>query len=127
MTAPADRRYTAEHEWIAIEGDVARVGITQYAADALGDVVYLDLPQAGAPVAAGASCGEIESTKSVSQVFAPADGTVLAVNEDVVANPEIVNSDAFGAGWLFTMRVDRVPDLLDAAAYDRLTAEATTL
>lgn len=121
MTVPADRQYTAEHEWIVIEGDVARVGITEYAADALGDIVYLDLPEVGAELTAGTACGEIESTKSVSEVFAPADGTVLAVNDEVARNPELVNSDAFGAGWLFTMRTRGTPDLLDAAAYGRLT------
>ena len=121
MTVPADRRYTAEHEWISVEGDVARVGITEYAADALGDVVYLDLPEVGAELTAGTPCGEIESTKSVSELYAPADGTVLEVNEEAAAAPELVNNDAFGAGWLFTMRVSGTPELLDSAAYERLT------
>lgn len=122
MSYPTDRQYTADHEWIAVDGDVARVGITSYAAEALGDVVYVELPEVGAAVAAGTSCGEIESTKSVSELVAPADGEVLSVNEAVSAAPETVNNDPHGEGWLYTMRVSSVPeDLLDAAAYAALT------
>ncbi len=123
MPVPTDRRYTAEHEWVVLDDDVARVGITEYAANALGDVVYVQLPAVGARLTAGTPCGEIESTKSVSELFAPADGVVTAVNEDVVADPEVVNVDPFGTGWLFTMRVEDVPELLDAVAYGRLTGE----
>jgi glycine cleavage system H protein len=121
MPVPTDRLYTAEHEWFALDGGVARVGITEFAADALGDVVYVEMPAVGDEVTAGAACGEIESTKSVSELFAPADGTVLEVNTDVADTPEIVNTDPFGAGWLFTLRVSSVPDLLDAAGYEALT------
>ncbi|WP_448072070.1 glycine cleavage system protein GcvH [Georgenia yuyongxinii] len=121
MDYPSDRRYTADHEWIAVDGEVATVGVTAYAAEALGDVVYLELPEVGAAVTAGTSCGEIESTKSVSDLVAPADGEILSVNDDVVANPEKVNADPHGAGWLYTARVTTLPeDLLDAGAYTEL-------
>ncbi len=124
MSVPEDRLYTAEHEWFAREGDVARVGITDYAADALGDVVYVEVPRVGSRVVGGSACGEIESTKSVSEIFAPADGEVLEVNETLSDTPEVVNTDPFGAGWLFTIRVEAVPDLLVAAEYDRLVRGA---
>jgi glycine cleavage system H protein len=123
MAVPTDRRYTAEHEWIQLGAEVARVGITEYAADALGDVVFVDLPAVGQALSAGSACGEIESTKSVSELFAPADGVVLALNPRVEDDPEVVNTDPFGEGWLFEMRVERPGDLLDAAAYDALTAQ----
>ncbi len=121
MPVPADRQYTAEHEWFEAEGDVARIGITDYAADALGDIVYVDLPDVGATLEAGAVCGEIESTKSVSELFSPADGVVLAVNDAVAEAPETVNAEPYGAGWLFTMKVAASPDLLGAEAYEALT------
>ncbi len=122
MTYPADRRYTRDHEWIAVDGDVATVGVTAYAAEALGDVVYLDLPEAGSTVTAGESCGEIESTKSVSDLVAPASGEVLEVNAAAVDAPEKVNTDPHGEGWLYTLRVAELPDdLLDADAYAALT------
>ena len=122
MTVPTDRQYTAEHEWLVMEGDVARVGITEYAAEALGDVVYVELPAAGDELSAGQPCGEIESTKSVSELFAPADGTVVAVNSDVADSPELVNTEPYGAGWLFTMQVSGSSELMDAEAYERLTS-----
>jgi glycine cleavage system H protein len=125
MNVPTDRQYTAEHEWILIDGDVARVGVTEYAADALGDVVFIDLPAVGAVLTAGEACGEIESTKSVSELFAPADGTVVEVNDAVTDTPEVVNTDPFGAGWLFTMRVDGSPALLEPAAYAAMTSGQT--
>ena len=121
MSVPTDRKYTAEHEWLDLDGETATVGITAFAADALGDVVYVDLPQVGAPITRGESCGELESTKSVSDLFAPADGEVLEVNQDVVDDPGLVNLDPFEKGWLFRMRITGTPDLLDAAAYDALT------
>ena len=121
MTVPTDRQYTAEHEWILLEGAIARVGVTAFAADALGDVVYIDLPAVGAVVVAGEPCGEIESTKSVSDLYAPADGTVLEINNAVVAETGLVNSDPYGAGWLFTMSVDAAEGMLDATAYFELT------
>ncbi|GAA2130439.1 glycine cleavage system protein GcvH [Nocardioides bigeumensis] len=120
MTVPTELSYTAQHEWIKNDGDLVTIGITQYAADALGDVVYLDLPAVGATITAGEVCGEIESTKSVSDLFAPADGDVAQVNESAVADPGLVNTDPYGQGWLLKLRIDRMPDVLDAAAYERL-------
>lgn len=121
MSYPDDRQYTADHEWIAVDGDTARVGITSYATEALGDVVYLDLPEVGSTVSAGESCGEIESTKSVSDLVAPAGGEVLSVNEAAVDSPETVNSDPYDEGWLYTLRVTDIPeDLLDAEGYAAL-------
>src|SRR5690606_21760801 len=98
--------YTTEHEWIQDRGDgVIRVGITAYAAEALGDVVYISLPSVGDAVTAGESCGEIESTKSVSDLYAPADGEVVAVNESLDGTPESVNTDAYGEGWMYDLRL----------------------
>ncbi|MFY1700086.1 MULTISPECIES: glycine cleavage system protein GcvH [unclassified Solwaraspora] len=122
---PEDLRYTAEHEWVA--GDDAgavRVGVTHFAQDALGDIVFVELPAVGSEVSAGEPCGEIESTKSVSEIYAPVSGTVVACNEALVDAPETVNSDPYGAGWL--MRVEpsdpqALGGLLDAAAYRELT------
>ncbi|OKI51514.1 glycine cleavage system protein GcvH [Micromonospora sp. CB01531] len=121
MNVPAQLRFTAEHEWLDIEGDCATVGITAFAAEALGDVVYVDLPAVGSSVAAGEACGEIESTKSVSELYAPADGDVVEVNQAVVDDPGLLNLDPFGKGWLFRMRVANIPALHDAAAYKSLT------
>ncbi|QCU78246.1 glycine cleavage system protein GcvH [Citricoccus sp. SGAir0253] len=109
-------RYSAEHEWID-GASPARVGISQVAADALGDVVYVDLPEAGSTVTAGETCGEIESTKSVSELFTPVTGTVVEVNDQVVDNPALVNEDPYGAGWLFTVEVSEEGPLLSAAEY----------
>jgi glycine cleavage system H protein len=127
MTAheiPDDLRYTAEHEWVQErEGGVVRIGITAYAQDALGDVVFVTLPEDGTPVAPGQACGEVESTKSVSDVFAPVTGTVTARNEALDANPELVNTSPYGDGWMFEVRPDdlaSLASLLDAAAYREL-------
>lgn len=125
MSNPADLQYTADHEWLKRDGDSATVGVTAYAVEALGDVVYLDLPEVGAVITAGAPCGEIESTKSVSELFAPANGTVTAINDAVVDDPSLVNSDPFGDGWLFTVRISDEPELLDAAAYTELTGQGS--
>lgn len=115
--------YTNDHEWIAVDGNVATIGITAYAAEKLGDVVYVDLPSAGSTVAAGRVVGEIESTKSVGELFAPVDGTVVEANDAVVAQPDLVNADAFAA-WLIKVEFDTLPDgLLDFDAYSALTAE----
>ncbi len=118
---PQDLRYTIDHEWVRVEvGGAVRVGITAYAQNALGDVVYVSLPQVGDQVAVGDSCGEVESTKSVSDVYAPLSGRVSAVNEALDAAPELVNSDPYGEGWMFELTgVDdgEVAGLLDAAAY----------
>ena len=120
MTSPADLKYTAEHEWVAVDGDVATVGITAYAADKLGDVVYVDLPKAGANLASGSVVGEIESTKSVGELFAPIDGEVVEANQAVVDDPTLVNSDPFGAGWLIKVRFTELPVLLTADEYAKL-------
>lgn len=114
--------YTAEHEWVALDGDVATIGITDYAADKLGDVVYVDLPAVGTSVTAGEVCGEIESTKSVGELYAPLTGEVVALNDAVVDDPASVNADAFGA-WLVKIQVDPADaeGLLDRAAYVALT------
>lgn len=121
MDLPDDLHYTADHEWVRLEGDVATVGITAFASEALGDVVYVELPEAGRAVTQGEACGEIESTKSVSDLLAPVSGEVLEVNDAVVADPAVVNAEPFGAGWLVRLRVtDPADGLLDAAAYAAL-------
>ena len=117
---PEDLRYTTDHEWIRTEGDVVRVGVTDYAQDALGDIVFVTLPESGAQVNAGDACGEVESTKSVSDLYAPVSGTVVERNEALDASPELVNSDPYGDGWMLTIRPDdsgAADALLDAAAY----------
>lgn len=120
-TSPAaDLQYTADHEWVAVDGDVATVGITAYAADKLGDVVYVDLPKAGSTISGGSVVGEIESTKSVGELFAPVDGEVVEANQAVVDDPTLVNQDPFGAGWLIKVRFASLPELLDADAYAKL-------
>ncbi|MFB6782356.1 glycine cleavage system protein GcvH [Streptomyces sp. NPDC056352] len=120
MSLPTELKYTRDHEWIATDGNLSTIGVTAHAADALGDVVYLDLPAVGTTTKDGEACGEIESTKSVSDLFAPADGEVVEINEAVVADPGLVNSDPFGAGWLFRMRITGNPDLLNATGYTAL-------
>ena len=116
-------KYTAEHEWTAFDGDVATIGITDYAADKLGDVVFVDLPGVDSGVSAGQVCGEIESTKSVGELYAPLTGEVVAVNDAVVDDPSLVNSDPFGDGWLVKLRADEsaAAELLDREAYLALT------
>jgi glycine cleavage system H protein len=122
---PDDLKYTAEHEWIRVSDDSAavRIGITDYAQEALGDVVYVSLPELGATVAAGAAFGEIESTKSVSDLYAPVAGTVIARNDVLDTQPELINSDPYGAGWVVEIEpADRadLDGLLDAGAYGTL-------
>lgn len=117
---PEDLRYTAEHEWVRPGTPAVRIGITAYAQDALGDIVYLQLPAVGDRVEAGQTCGEIESTKSVSDVYAPVTGTVTAVNAALETNPELVNSDPYGEGWMFEVEPEdpaTVDGLLDAEGY----------
>ncbi len=121
MSIPTDLKYTREHEWVDLHGDTATIGITAFAADALGDVVYVQLPTVGSTVTAGEPCGEIESTKSVSDLYAPADGEIVEVNQAVADEPGLLNSDPLGKGWLFRMTVTGSPELLDAAAYESLT------
>ena len=124
MTAEQDLKYTAEHEWVDAEGDVATVGVTAYAAAQLGDIVYVDLPAVGDEVTAGQTVGELESTKSVGELFCPVSGEVVEVNEALTSSPEVVNSDPFGEGWLMRVRFTELPDLLDHDAYDALTGAA---
>ena len=118
----SETKYTADHEWVRIEGDTATIGITDYAQAALGDVVFVDLPGVGRSFAAGEAIGEIESTKSVGELLAPAAGEVLEVNDEVAGDPTLVNSDAEGDGWLVKVRFSEQADLLDEAAYRELTA-----
>lgn len=126
-TTPEELRYTEEHEWVATKsGDLVRVGITEYAQDQLGDVVFVDLPEVGRQLTAGEAFGEVESTKSVSELFAPVDGEVITVNSAVADSPELINSDPYGEGWLIEVRMDdpaAVEGLLDAEAYQRLINE----
>jgi glycine cleavage system H protein len=116
---PQDLRYTAEHEWVSPLDDdgVVRVGVTDYAQSALGDIVFVSLPAVGDELTAGAACGELESTKSVSDIYAPLDGVVVARNDALDVNPELVNADAYGEGWLFTVRLSD-PDTRDALLDD---------
>ena len=123
MQVPEQLRYSTDHEWVSVDGNRVRVGITDYAQDALGDVVYVQVPTVGAAVSAGDSFGEVESTKSVSDVYAPVSGTVVAVNESLADAPETLNSDPYGAGWLCEIEVSdasQLDGLLDAAAYAAL-------
>jgi glycine cleavage system H protein len=123
MQIPDDLRYSSDHEWVRLEDGRARVGITDYAQDALGDVVFVDLPDVGAAVAAGESISEVESTKSVSDIYAPVAGTIAEVNTDLADAPERLNEDPYGEGWIFVVAVDdvaQVHGLLDAAAYRAL-------
>ncbi len=119
--SPDDRKYSKEHEWLKIDGDAATIGITAYAQDQLGDVVYVDLPQVGATITQFEKMGEIESVKAVSDLFTPASGEVLEVNEKVVEKPELVNSDPHGDGWLLRIKLTdpgEADKLLSAADYD---------
>jgi len=129
MSVPEELYYTAEHEWVAISDATARVGITDYAQRALGDVVYVTAPAQGARVTAGDPCGEVESTKSVSDIYCPADGEVTEVNPEVDENPGLINSDPYGAGWLFKVSVSESdgelpPGLLSAEEYTALAADS---
>ena len=123
---PDNLRFSKEHEWARVDGDTAVIGITQFAAGQLGDVVYVDLPAAGTDIKQFAKFGEIESVKAVSDLFSPLGGEILEVNQDTTDNPEIVNSDTYGDGWLIKMKLDdltQLDNLMDAAAYEALIAE----
>jgi len=125
MNIPDDLRYSREHEWVRVTGNTARIGITDFAQDSLGDVVFVQLPDVGLDVVAGASISEIESTKSVSDVYVPVSGVVTAVNEALGEQPELVNQDPYGEGWMFDVELTdpgEVGALMDAAAYRELTA-----
>ncbi|HEY8217798.1 MAG TPA: glycine cleavage system protein GcvH [Acidimicrobiia bacterium] len=127
MDYPEQLRYSSEHEWVAVDGDRARVGITDFAQDALGDVVYVQVPEVGVMVVANASCAEVESTKSVSEVYSPLTGTVVEVNGRLDATPELLNQDPYGEGWIFVLEMSdpsELDSLMDASAY-RAHAEAT--
>jgi glycine cleavage system H protein len=123
MNVPEELRYTSEHEWVRVEGDLARVGITDYAQDALGDVVYVSLPELDSMVAAMGTCCEVESTKSVSEVFAPVSGRVAEVNTDLADAPQAVNEEPYGKGWIFAVEMSdpaEMDGLMDASAYRAL-------
>ncbi len=122
MNVPDDLRYSSDHEWLRADGGSVRVGITDYAQDALGDVVFVDLPDVGTTVKAGEAIAEVESTKSVSDIFAPVGGTITAVNADLGDAPERLNEDPYGEGWIFVIETDGgdEPDLLDADGYRAL-------
>ena len=124
MQIPSELRYSSDHEWAKADGLVVRIGITDYAQDALGDVVFVDLPTIGGGIAAGAAIGEIESTKSVSEIYAPVSGTVSAVNAALSSSPELVNSDPYGEGWICEITTTTPVEfeaLLDANGYQTLT------
>ena len=118
---PTDYLYSDEHEWVnstdVKPGDVVRVGITQYAADQLGEIVYVELPEVGTEAEAGEPCGEVESTKSVSDIYAPVSGEVVAVNEDLEDSAAVINDDPYGEGWIYEVRVTEAGPLMDAEAY----------
>jgi glycine cleavage system H protein len=128
MSVPAELRYTQEHEWIAVNGETATIGITEYATQQLGDVVYVSLPEVGAAVTAGEPCGEVESTKSVSDLYSPVDGEVVEINEELNDDPGLINAEPYGLGWMFRVRVtnglNTRADLLSPAEYDALTKSA---
>jgi glycine cleavage system H protein len=126
MQVPEDLRYTADHEWARLDSGAVRVGITDFAQDALGDVVFVQLPQVGTRVEQGAVLGEVESTKSVSEIYAPVSGDVQSVNAELDTTPELLNSDPYGQGWICEIRPDdaaALDGLLTASAYAELTAD----
>jgi glycine cleavage system H protein len=123
MTVPAQLLYSSDHEWVAVDGTRARIGITDYAQEALGDVVYVQVPTVGASVTAGDSFSEVESTKSVSDIYAPVSGTVVTVNDQLSDGPDVLNSDPYGAGWICEIEMSDPADidrLLDAVGYQAL-------
>lgn len=125
MTSKEDLLYSADHEWARREGDNVRIGITEYAQDALGDVVYVQIPEVGRTLAAGEAFGEVESTKSVSEIYAPISGQIVAVNSSLVDNPGLLNSDPYGDGWLCVLSLSKASELdqlMDAMAYEALVA-----
>ncbi|NLH68628.1 MAG: glycine cleavage system protein GcvH [Brooklawnia sp.] len=123
---PDDLRYSTEHEWVRVEGSVARVGVTDYATSEMGDIVYVSLPTVGSSVVVGDACGELESTKSVSDVFAPVSGVVTSVNDAAADEPESIGEDPYGEGWLFDIELSdpsELDDLLDADGYAELIGQ----
>jgi glycine cleavage system H protein len=123
MNVPGDLRYSEEHEWVRVEGTKVRLGITDYAQDALGDIVFVDLPEVGSTVEVGGQLGEVESTKSVSEIYSPLSGTVTAINDTLSEGPDRINQDPYGDGWICELELASGEDpgrLLDAAAYSGL-------
>lgn len=123
MNIPADLRYSSDHEWIRLEGDKVRIGITDFAQDNLGDVVFVQIPEVGATIAAGDTFSEVESTKSVSDIYAPVDGTISEVNTNLEGQPELLNGDPYGEGWICLIELSdaaQFEGLLDAAGYQSL-------
>lgn len=121
MNFPSDRRYSEEHEWVVVEGNQALVGITEFAQDQLGEVVYVDLPEVGATYSAGDSFGEVESVKSVSELFLPVSGEIVEINDALDAQPETINSDPYDAGWMIKIELSdpsELDNLMDAATYE---------
>lgn len=128
MSVPAELRYTREHEWVAVEGETATIGITDFAAQALGDVVFVSLPTVGATVTAGDPCGEVESYKSVSELYSPVTGEVTAVNEELNDDPALINAEPYNLGWIFRVRLaaaEATDGLLSPADYEKFTASAS--
>ena len=123
MSVPENLQYTEEHEWVEVNGEQVRVGITEHAAEALGDIVFVQLPEVGEQVEAGQACGELESTKSVSDLFSPVTGEVTAINQDAVDDPALLNSDPYGKGWLLEVRVTSKGKLLSAQEYSELIGD----
>ena len=123
MAVPGDLQYTKSHEWVRVEGDVATVGITDHAQDELGDVVFVELPEQGATLAAGDSFGAVESVKAVSDLYAPVSGEVVEVNSALEDSPEKINEDPYGEGWILKLQVSDQADLLSAADYEKLLEE----
>ena len=124
MNIPAELRYSSDHEWVRVDGATATIGITEYAQDALGDVVFVEMPDAGLAVAAGESFSEVESTKSVSDIYAPITGSISEVNTELESQPELLNSDPYGAGWICRIEISdpsELDGLMDAEAYRALT------
>lgn len=123
---PDDLGYSSDHEWVRTGSDTVRIGITDYAQTSLGDIVYVQLPEVGAPVSAGDSVGEVESTKSVSEIFTPLSGTIVAVNDDLEGTPELINSDPYGDGWIYELDPadpTEIGGLLDADGYAEVIGE----
>jgi glycine cleavage system H protein len=126
MTVPEELRYSSEHEWVRVDGSTARIGITDFAQESLGDVVFVQLPDVGVEIVSGASAAEIESTKSVSDVYVPVSGEVTAVNEALVGAPELINQDPYGEGWILEVALvtpAEIDQLMDAAAYKELVGD----
>ena len=124
MNIPAELRYSSDHEWVKVDGDTVTIGITEYAQDALGDVVFVEMPEQGRAVNAGDSFSEVESTKSVSDIYAPVSGSISAINDALEAQPELLNSDPYGAGWICRITLAdaaELDSLMDADAYRALT------